>query len=195
MSSREARLIVVSGPTASGKSTLWHRLVQRPEVDFSVSATTREPRRGEKDGYDYHFVDETRFRSWIEEGAFLEWATVHGKLYGTLREHIEASLNRGHDIVLEIDVQGARQLADCGLPMVSIFVMPPSMEILKKRLRDRGTETEEQMAKRLSIVEREMSFAGDYMHQVVNDDFARLEAEVNALLGYAELHESNGENA
>lgn len=195
MSSREARLIVVSGPTASGKSTLWHRLVQRPEVDFSVSATTREPRRGEKDGYDYHFVDEARFRSWIEEGAFLEWATVHGKLYGTLREHIEASLNRGHDIVLEIDVQGARQLADCGLPMVSIFVMPPSLEILKKRLRDRGTETEEQMAKRLSIVEQEMAFAGDYMHQVVNDDFPRLLAEVNALLGYAELSESNGESA
>ena len=195
MSSSSGRLIVVSGPTASGKSTLWHRLVQRPDVEFSVSATTRAPRPGEKDGYDYHFVAEDRFRRWVEEGAFLEWAEVHGKLYGTLRAHIEEALARGHDIVLEIDVQGARQLADCGLPMISIFVLPPSLEILKQRLRDRGTETEEQMARRLSIVEKEMGFAGDYMHQVVNDDFPRLEAEVNALLGYGALKESNGESA
>lgn len=194
MSSRQPSLIVVSGPTASGKSTLWHRLVQRPEVEFSVSATTRAPRSGEKDGYDYHFVDEARFRRWVEEGAFLEWAEVHGKLYGTLREHVVAALERGHDIVLEIDVQGARQLAACGLPLVSIFVKPPSLAILKQRLRDRGTETEEQMARRLSIVEKEMGFAADYQHQVVNDDFARLEAEVNALLGYEALPEPENAN-
>ncbi|MHC4823376.1 MAG: guanylate kinase [Planctomycetota bacterium] len=195
MSSEHGRLIVVSGPTASGKSTLWHRLVQRPEVDFSVSATTRDPRRGETDGIDYHFLRESDFRERIGKGEFLEWAMVHGNLYGTLRSHVEASLARGHDIVLEIDVHGASQLKDCGLPLVTIFVLPPSMEVLQQRLRDRGTETEAQMAKRLAIVEKEMSCAGDYMHQVINDDFPRMESEVNAILGYAGLAQTKEERA
>ncbi|MFK5955596.1 MAG: guanylate kinase [Planctomycetota bacterium] len=185
MSSELGRLIVVSGPTASGKSTLWHRLVQRSTVDFSVSATTRAPRKGEKDGYDYHFVSEEQFQEWIADGAFLEWAEVHGKHYGTLRKHVEASLEIGHDIVLEIDVQGAGQLKDCDLPMISIFVQPPSMEILRQRLRDRGTETEAQMNLRLAVVEQEMAFAKDYQHQVVNDAFPRMLEEVEELLGYA----------
>ena len=195
MSSERGRLIVVSGPTASGKSTLWHRLVQRPEVDFSVSATTRDPRPGEKDGHDYHFLSETEFRARIEKGDFLEWAMVHGNLYGTLRAHVEASITRGHDIVLEIDVNGAAQLAECGLPLVSIFVLPPSLEVLRQRLRDRGTENETQMQKRLAIVEKEMACAKDYMFQVINDDFPRMEAEVNALLGYADLADSREERA
>lgn len=185
MSSEFGRLIVVSGPTASGKSTLWHRLVQRAEVDFSVSATTRAPREGEKDGYDYHFVEKQQFQTWAAEGAFLEWAEVHGKLYGTLRANVEESLARGHDIVLEIDVQGARQLHQCDLPIISIFVLPPSLEELEQRLRRRGTETETQMATRLAVVAEEMTYAKDYMFQVVNDDFARMEAEVEALLGYS----------
>jgi len=184
MSSELGRLIVVSGPTASGKSTLWHRLVQRSTVDFSVSATTRAPREGEKDGYDYHFVSEEQFREWVKDGAFLEWAEVHGKHYGTLRKHVEASLAKGHDIVLEIDVQGAQQLKDCDLPIISIFVQPPSLEVLRQRLRDRGTETEEQMNLRLAVVEKEMTFAKDYMFQVINDDFSRMECEVEELLGY-----------
>ena len=184
MSSELGRLIVVSGPTASGKSTLWHRLVQRSTVDFSVSATTRAPRKGEKDGYDYHFVSEEQFQEWVAEGAFLEHAEVHGKRYGTLRKHIESSLAKGHDIVLEIDVQGAVQLKDCDLPIISIFVKPPSLDVLRQRLRDRGTETEEQMNTRLAVVEKEMTYAKDYMFQVVNDDFARMEAEVEDLLGY-----------
>jgi len=184
MSSKRGRLIIVSGPTASGKSTLWRRLVQREGVDFSVSATTRAPREGEVDGRDYHFVSDEQFQSWIEEGAFLEWAEVHGKRYGTLRQHVLQSIDGGHDIVLEIDVQGARQLNECGLPLVSLFVLPPSREILEQRLRHRGTETEEQIQRRLSIVDQEMSYAHDYQHQVVNDDFERMEAEVEVLLGY-----------
>jgi guanylate kinase len=184
MSSERGRLIVVSGPTASGKSTLWRRLIQRDGVDFSVSATTRDPRKGEVDGRDYHFVKAEQFQTWVDEGAFLEWAEVHGKCYGTLREHVLQSIDQGNDIVLEIDVQGARQLVDCNLPLVTLFVLPPSRAILEQRLRDRGTETEEQIQRRLSIVEQEMSFADDYQHQVVNDDFERMEAEVEQILGY-----------
>ncbi|MDP7061709.1 MAG: guanylate kinase [Planctomycetota bacterium] len=184
MSSERGRLIVVSGPTASGKSTLWRRLIKRDGVDFSVSATTRDPRRGEVDGQDYHFVSDQKFQEWVKQGAFLEWAEVHGKCYGTLREHVLCSIDSGNDIVLEIDVQGTRQLVDCDLPLVTLFVTPPSREVLEQRLRDRGTETEEQIQRRLSIVEQEMSFASDYQYQVVNDDFDRMEAEVELILGY-----------
>ncbi len=184
MSNKRGRLIIVSGPTASGKSTLWRRLVQREGVDFSVSATTRAARQGEMDGRDYHFVSAEQFQSWIDAGAFLEWAEVHGQRYGTLREHVLQSIDRGHDIVLEIDVQGERQLHKCGLPLVSLFVMPPSREILEQRLRGRGTESEEQIQQRLSIVAEEMSYAADYQYQVLNDNFERMEAEVEQILGY-----------
>lgn len=185
MSSRQGRLVIVSGPTASGKSTLWRRLVARPEVGFSVSATTRAPREGEVDGRDYHFLSEAEFLARVESGAFLEHAEVHGKRYGTLRSEVEAALAAGQDLVLEIDIQGAAQLRDCGLPMVSLFVLPPSLAVLEQRLRDRGTETEEQMARRLTIVEQEIAASGDYDHQVVNDDFARMLSEVEGILGYA----------
>jgi guanylate kinase len=185
MSSRQGRLVIVSGPTASGKSTLWRRLVARPEVGFSVSATTRAPREGEVDGRDYHFLSEEDFLARVASGAFLEHAEVHGKRYGTLRSEVEAALAAGQDLVLEIDIQGAAQLRDCGLPMVSLFVLPPSLAVLEQRLRDRGTETEEQMARRLTIVEQEIAASGAYDHQVVNDDFARMLAEVEGILGYA----------
>ncbi len=180
----KGRLVVISGPTASGKSTLWNRLVRRPEVEFSVSATTRKPRAGEVDGRDYHFVPEQQFLQWIEEGAFLEWAQVHGRYYGTLRSEVEACLARGHDVILEIDVQGVKQLQESGLPLITIFLLPPSMEVLEERLRARGTETEEQMTQRLEVAEQEIDSAKDYMHQVVNDDFERMEAEVEKILGY-----------
>lgn len=185
MSSSRGRLIVISGPTASGKSTLWRRLVQREGVDFSVSATTRAAREGEVDGRDYRFVSEEQFQGWIAEGAFLEWAEVHGRHYGTLRSEVETAIDAGRDIVLEIDVQGARQLKDCDLPIVSLFVLPPSLEVLEQRLRGRATETEEQMQRRLAIVAKEMAYADDYQHQVVNDDFERMLAESETLLGYA----------
>ena len=182
--SPKGRLVVISGPTASGKSTLWNWLVRRPEVEFSVSATTRKPRVGEVDGRDYHFVEEEQFLRWIEEGAFLEWAKVHGNYYGTLRAEVEACLARGHDVVLEIDVQGVQQLQECGLPLITIFLLPPSMEVLEQRLRARGTETEEQMKQRLEVAEQEIASAKNYMHQLINDDFQQMEAEVEKILGY-----------
>lgn len=182
-SAGDPRLIVVSGPTASGKSTLWRRLVQHPQVTFSVSATTRQPRPGEVDGKDYYFVSEERFQELIATGELLEHANVHGCFYGTLRSEIEKAFADGLSVVLEIDVQGFDQLRAAGLPMVSVFVNPPSLEVLARRLRDRQSETEEQMARRLSIVEKEMARASDYDHVVVNDDLQVMIQQVHELLG------------
>lgn len=181
---RRGRLIVISGPTASGKSTLWRRLVGRPGVSFSVSATTRAPRRGERDGVDYHFVTHAEFERRVAAGEFLEWARVHDQKYGTLRAEVERALTAGNDVVLEIDVQGARQLRGCGLPMTSIFVLPPSLAALEQRLRARGTEDEAEMRRRLGVAQEEMSHAPDYDHRVINDDLERMVAQVEAILGY-----------
>lgn len=184
MSSERGRLIVISGPTASGKSTLWRRLVDDHGVEFSVSATTRPMRSGEVDGRDYRFLSEEDFARLVAEDAFLEHATVHGRRYGTLRGPVESAIGDGRDILLEIDVQGARQLHDCGLPSVSIFVEPPSLEVLEERLRTRGTEDEAEMRRRLSVVAEEMANAPQYDHRVVNDDLERMVAEVEGILGY-----------
>ncbi len=181
---RRGRLVVISGPTASGKSTLWRRLVQRPGVTFSVSATTRPPRDGETDGRDYHFISEEEFTRRVAAGEFLEWAHVHGRRYGTLRREVEAAVSAGRDILLEIDVQGARNLRASGVPALTIFVLPPSLEVLERRLRARGTEGEVEMRRRLDVVREEMSHAREYDHCVVNDDLERMVAEVEALLGY-----------
>ena len=180
---RQGRLVVVSGPSASGKSTLWRRLVEHPQVGFSVSATTRSPRPGEVDGKDYFFVSEERFEELIQQGDLLEHANVHGCSYGTLKSEVEKALQLGLDIVLEIDVQGAEQLRESGLPLVTVFVMPPSFETLVKRLRSRGSESEEQIARRLSIAQEEMSQADLYDHVVVNDNLETMIQEVHKLLG------------
>ena len=181
---RRGRLIVISGPTASGKSTLWRQLVRRPGVGFSVSATTRPPRPGETDGRDYHFIAPEEFERRAAAGEFLEWARVHGRFYGTPRAAVEAALDAGRDLVLEIDVQGAAQIRRCGLPAVTIFVLPPSLEALEARLRARATEGEEEIRRRLAVVRAEMAEAPHYDHRVVNDDVARMVAEVEGILGY-----------
>ena len=183
MSSDRGRLVVISGPTASGKSTLWKRLVTHPGLDFSVSATTRPRREGEVVGKDYYFLGAEEFSQLVQDGAFLEYATVHGQSYGTLRAEVEKSLHAGRDILLEIDVRGAEQLADCGLPMISIFVQPPSLEVLRQRLFVRGTEDEKERERRLAIVVEEMKSAPFYDFVVVNDDLARMVQEVENILG------------
>lgn len=182
--SRRGRLIVVSGPTASGKSTLWRRLVERPDVCFSVSATTRPPRAGEVDGRDYWFVSPAEFERRVAAGEFLEWATVHGRRYGTLRAEVERALAAGKDLVLEIDVQGAAQIRASGFEAISIFVEPPSLAVLEARLRARGTEDEAEIQRRLAIVRTEMAEARHYDHRVVNDDLERMVAQVEGILGY-----------
>ncbi len=180
---QRGRLIVISGPSGSGKSTLWHRLVQHPRMHFSVSATTRPPRPDEVDGRDYHFLSAAEFHRLLDEDAFLEHAEVHGHHYGTLRREVEAAMDRGEDVLLEIDVQGAAQVRRSGLPAVSIFVLPPSLGELERRLRARGTEDEATLRRRLANAAREMEEARHYDHQVVNDDLERMVAEVERLLG------------
>lgn len=183
MSSERGRVIVISGPTASGKSTLWRHLVSFPQVTFSVSATTRQMRDDEVDGRDYRFVDAAEFSAMADRGEFLEWAEVHGHCYGTLRSDVVAAVDSGKDILLEIDVQGAAQLGDTDFPVVSIFVSPPSLDELRQRLVARGTESVEEMDMRMSIVEQEMCYADEYDYVVVNDELERMIAEVESILG------------
>lgn len=183
MSNSSGRLIVISGPTASGKSSLWRRLVVHPRLDFSVSATTRLQRDGEVNGRDYQFLTPEEFDIFVVQGAFLEHAIVHGKRYGTFRSEVENSLSLGRDIVLEIDIQGAAHLTSCELPSVSIFVAPPSLEVLRNRLMHRGTEDVQEQNRRLAIVSEEMESSSLYDHVVVNDDLDRMVKEVKVILG------------
>jgi guanylate kinase len=173
--------IVISAPSGAGKSTLCDLLLQNyPEMCYSISCTTRDPRGDEEDGEDYHFLTEERFKKLIEQDAFLEHAQVHGNYYGTLKEPIYKALKENQCILLDIDVAGAAQVRHyvSELPendpllkgYVDIFINPPSIEDLEIRLRGRGTDSEATIEKRLSNAQQEMDQAGLYMHQVVNDD-------------------------
>lgn len=186
MSGRRAgRLVVISGPSGAGKSSLWRRLVRHPNVAFSVSATTRPPRPGELDGREYHFLAAAEFARRVAGGEFLEWAQVHGHCYGTLRAEVEHALRAGKNLVLEIDVQGASQVRASGLPQVSIFVQAPSLAVLERRLRDRKSESEEQVRRRLDIAAAEMAQAREYDLVVINDDFDAMAGQVERYLGLA----------
>lgn len=178
-------LVVFSAPSGAGKSTLIKRLRERnPLMDFSVSTTTRAPRRSERDGVDYHFTDEATFLRMIEAGEFIEHAEVHGHRYGTTRRTIERSLTAGRDILLDIDVQGAVQIRKSlpttriAIPAVFIFVAPPSLAVLEERLRRRGTDSEETILRRLRNAAREMERADDYDHVVVNDTVEEATARI-----------------
>jgi len=173
--------IVISAPSGAGKSTLCDLLLQNyPELCYSISCTTREPRINEEDGEDYHFITVDRFNKLIEDGAFLEHALVHGNYYGTLKEPIYQALRENQCVLLDIDVAGAAQVRqyvetlseDDPLRMgyIDIFINPPSIEDLEARLRGRGTDSETVIAKRLKNAEQEMEQAGSYMHQIMNDD-------------------------
>lgn len=176
-------MLVISGPSGSGKSTICKRLLEDSRVHFSVSATTRAPRKGEVDGRDYRFLDPQTFRRLIREGAFIEHAEVHGNMYGTLRAPMEEALARGEVFLLEIDVQGALQLRALREPGLYIFIAPPDMEILRRRLVGRGTDAPEVVERRLKKAEDEMREAVKYDHVVVNDDLERALGEVRRLAG------------
>jgi guanylate kinase len=179
----EGQVLVISGPSGCGKSTICRRLLEDPRVEFSVSATTRERRPGEVDGRDYRFVDKARFREHIERGDFIEWAEVHGNLYGTLRGPMERAIAAGKVFLLEVDVQGGAQLKALGVPGLYLFVAPPDMETLKERLVGRGTDTPEAVERRLRKAQEEMLSKDKYDRVVVNDDLERAFAEVRRLAG------------
>lgn len=171
-------IIVLSAPSAGGKTTLLRRLFERyprvaAEMRFSVSHTTRPPRSNEIDGEDYHFVSRPEFEDMIAAGSFLEWAVVHGRHYGTGLAAVEAELARGHDVILEVDVQGAREVRRRRPDVVSVFIMPPSFAVLERRLRERALDAPEQIERRLRTAIEEMREQERYDYVIVNDDLDR----------------------
>lgn len=170
MSSKSPLPLIVSSPSGAGKTTLTGRLLARvPGLRFSVSHTTRRPREGEQDGREYHFVDRASFENLIKADGFLEWAWVHGNLYGTSRQ--ELSGERGlRGIVFDIDHQGARQIKSAQPDAVAVFILPPSMSVLEQRLRGRATEDEAAVRQRFDIAREEIAHYGLFDYVLVNDD-------------------------
>lgn len=190
-SAARGRLIVLSGPSGVGKDTVLHRLFDLdPQLRYSVSYTTRPPRPGEIDGVSYSFVDEPAFLRMVDAGELLEWARVHGNLYGTSLRRVREHLERGDDIVLKIDVQGAAQLRGRVPEAIFIFLLPPSIDELRERLRARESESGESLAQRDADAVRELAEAERYDHRVVNDEVERAAREILELVAA-----SRGENA
>lgn len=176
-------LIIISGPSGAGKGTLVDRLVARvPDVWVSVSATTRPPRPHEVEGEDYFFLTPEEFSARLEAGDFLEWAEVHGNRYGTLASTVESRLERGIDVILEIDPQGALQVKELMPDAVLVFILAPSMAELERRIRARGAETDEQIKTRLATAVRELQLVETYDHVVENDDVARATDELVGII-------------
>jgi guanylate kinase len=168
---RRGLLFIVSAASGTGKTTLVERLVHEvPNLGMSRSYTSRPARAGEHDGIDYNFISRDRFEQMARDGAFLEWADVFGNFYGTSSADTEACLARGQDVVLVIDVQGARQVRTRGIETVGIFVLPPSAAVLEQRLRGRSKDSEEQIRRRLEIARREVAEYEQYEYVVVNDE-------------------------
>lgn len=171
MSSKRGLLFVISAPSGTGKTTLVERLVQiLPNLRMSRSYTSRALRAGEREGVDYHFISRAGFEGMIAENAFIEWADVFGNLYGTAAADVEGMLAGGQDVVLVIDVQGARQVRQRGTDHTAVFVMPPSFRVLERRLRGRSTEPEAALQRRLETARAEVSSYREYDYLVVNDD-------------------------
>lgn len=172
--SRVGNLFVVSGPSGAGKGTLLSQVIERiPDAWVSVSATTRSPRPGEIEGAHYFFLDTDHFKSLVEQDGFLEWAQVHDNFYGTLKQSVVDHMSAGDQVILEIDVQGALQVRKALPEAHLVFIEPPSLEELERRLRQRGTETEDVISSRMKTAEVELAQKMEYDVQVVNDDLER----------------------
>lgn len=170
---RRGMLFVVSGPAGAGKSEIVKTLRRKhPDIKLSISCTTRAPRPGEIDGVHYHFVSDERFDQLVQENAFYEWAHVHQNRYGTLKSVVARQLEEGNDLILEIDVQGCLQAIEQDPETIGIFISPPSRENLEKRLRARGTETEESIRVRLNNVAKEVASAYKYQYVIIHQDWA-----------------------
>lgn len=180
-------LLVVSGPSGVGKSTLLrHVLDTVPGIAFSVSATTRGPRKGEVDGVQYHFIDDARFAGLVAQDAFLEHASVYGRSYGTLRQPTEDILASGRSVLLDIDVQGAQQVSARTKDAVTVFILPPDRATVEARLRARSTDDEATIQRRLNDMDAQIAGIGTYDYLLVNDDLATAKATLQGIVA-AEL--------
>ena len=172
------KLFVISAPSGAGKTTLVRKVLDRfNNLSYSVSHTTRSPRKNEQDGFDYFFISLEEFEQKISLDQWLEWAKVHDNYYGTSRDFVRNRLKKGRNLLLDIDIQGARQIMDSDLDLVSIFIMPPSFEILSRRPENRGTDSREVIARRLESAKFEMIQKGLYQYVVVNDDLGEATEE------------------
>jgi guanylate kinase len=179
-------LFVVSSPSGGGKGTLIQRVLNKvDDLSYSISFTTRTPRSGEVDGREYFFVSREKFERMVAANEFLEWANVHGKLYGTNRNQVLREISEGRDIILEVDVQGAASVRSLVSDAASIFILPPSFEVLRQRLIARGTDSPEELDLRLRNAPREMRAYSTFQYVIINDDIERAADQLTAIV-YAE---------
>jgi len=186
---RRGLLIVLSSPSGAGKSTISRMLLEAdPHITMSVSATTRPQRPGEVEGRDYHFVDDNEFQRMIQDGEFAEWAPVFDHHYGSPQAPIKAALREGHDVIFDIDWQGTQQLhAAMGEDLVRVFILPPSMKELERRLHERGTDSDEVIASRMQRAAAEISHWAEYDYVLINEDMGACLADVRSILAAERL--------
>jgi guanylate kinase len=178
-----ARVFVITGPSGVGKGTLIRGLMERlPQLELSVSATTRAPRAGEREGVDYHFLTDEEFDRGVGEGDFVEHADYAGRRYGTLRSELERRMRAGAPVVLEIEVQGARQVRAAMPEAVQVFIAPPSLDALRARLTARGTDDSEEVERRLQVAGQELAAQPEFAHVVINDDLEQALEQLTAIV-------------
>jgi guanylate kinase len=183
MQPKSAHLFIIAAPSGGGKTTLCREVRKRfSDMLYSVSFTTRKLRDGEQEGVDYHFIDKTDFENRIAAGKWAEWALVHGHYYGTSGDFLDKGLSDGRDILLDIDVQGTRQILERYANSVTIFILPPSLEVLRQRLKARGTDSGKSIAVRLRNAEKEMDQQDLYHHVIVNDQLSKALAELISII-------------